>query len=177
MYSLSTPFSPFFSLLFSYHSLVDLLNGCENSDLKPNNVLYRSGSVVVCDWGSATQEGERGVLPTLGYRPPELLLSRVDSEAGSWSCAIDIWSWGFEKEEEVMNSVLVIELLSEEYLWNSESELTVTNQVIKLAGTADLSVVLMEELKCRRQIKRCSIPGVLVFIWLFLHFLPHSKLY
>ena len=76
-----------------------------------------------------------------------------------------------------MNSVVVIELLSEEYLWNSESELTVTNQAIKLAGTTDLSEVLMEELKCRRQIEMCSIHGVLVFIWLFLHFLPHLKLY
>jgi len=74
--------------------LVGFLTGCENSDLKPNNILYRSGSVVVCDWGSATHEGERGVLPTLGYRPPELLLSRIDSEPEIWSCAIDIWSWG-----------------------------------------------------------------------------------
>ena len=94
MYPLSTPFSPFFSLFFSYSSLVGFLTGCENSDLKPNNVLYRGGSVVVCDWGSATHEGERGVLPTLGYRPPELLLSRIDSEPEIWSCAVDIWSWG-----------------------------------------------------------------------------------
>ena len=93
MYSLSTPLFALFPLFSQGGSLVGLLNGRENSDLKPNNVLYRTGSVVVCDWGSSTHEGERGVLPTLGYRPPELLLCRDDSES-IWSCAIDVWSWG-----------------------------------------------------------------------------------
>lgn len=169
MYSVSTSFSSFFSLFFSACSLVRLLKGDETSDLKPNNVLYRCGRIVVCDWGSATREGEKGVLPTLGYRPPELLLSRTDSDEESggvdiWSCAIDIWSWGFDKKKGMMNRVLVIELLSEEYLWNSESELTVTNQAIKLAGTDSLCVGVMKELKCRKQIELYSVPGVLEFI-------------
>lgn len=77
----------------------------------------------------------------------------------------------------MMCSVLVIEVLSGEYLWKSESELAVTNQAIKLGGTVDLSVELIKELKCRNRIEECLMSGVREFIFPFLHSHPLLKRY
>ena len=110
------------SYLQSHHLL--------HNDLKPGNILYRRGSVALCDWGSAAPEGHRGLLPTLGYRPPELLLWDRNGCTARWSGACDVWSW----------AVVATELVGGKYLWNSDSELLVTNSAVKLAGTDHLTV-------------------------------------
>lgn len=47
---------------------------------------------------------------------------------------------GVSLRGEVKCSVVAVELVGGKYLWNSDSELAVTNLAVKLAGTDELSV-------------------------------------
>ena len=93
----SSQSSPTFNPIISSTSPIS--PSLSRSDLKPGNILYRRGSVALCDWGSAAPEGHRGLLPTLGYRPPELLLWDRNGCTARWSGACDVWSWAFRRWE------------------------------------------------------------------------------
>lgn len=44
--------------------------------------------------GSASSIHKVGILPTLAYRSPEMLLWRENSSPQVWTEKVDIWSWG-----------------------------------------------------------------------------------
>lgn len=117
------------------------------SDLKPGNILCKKGKIALCDWGSATHSNTPSQPPTLGYRAPELLLWKESMDSSYWSPAVDIWSWG----------ILVVELLTQRYLIESDSELATLNRFAKMAGTEQMSEAE------RKQLDDCNEHSLLRF--------------